>query len=302
MSDTDVKTALDDAFAAAFAEAATGTPSEKPAETPVETADVAASQTEAAEADVADDADAGADDGAGSDNAGGVSAEAETQAPIEQTKETPERDELLKKFADLLERQQAQQPAQQQEYQPETPPALFTEEETNLLQEVEKDFPDIAKAFRVQQRAGNQLLAQYIFNQVADYLKPQIELINEVATRVHESQVRQMIPDYDQTAQKIVEWATSDSQPKILRTQYERVIREGDAEELRELYRLYEQSAQPAQPAKAAPARRAELPATAKKAAALLAPVSSKRSDSQVVPDDALDFDAAFDRFKSAQS
>jgi hypothetical protein len=120
-------------------------------------------------------------------------------------------------------------------------------------------------------------------------------MLEAVASQVHLGELRQSIPDYDSERDRIVEWALSDKQPRILRNEFERVIREGTTEEGLELYRLYKEASAQQESVRATSSKKVtELPAPAKKAAALLAPVSSKRSTAVTSSVDPNDFESAF--------
>jgi hypothetical protein len=234
-------------------------------------------------------------------------------APAGETEDEPKADaapsqeDVMKRFADYLERQQAQQERQAQEPaapqavpEPEAAP-LFNQNEVETLQTFQKDWPDVAVAMQLVTRAQNQMLAEHIFKEVNAFLAPKLQLLEAVAQRTQLQDLQSAVPNYDEVRDKIVEWALSDQQPKYLRAAYEHVIKSGDVDEVRDLYRRYEQetgqSTQPKAAPAPAPVRKAtELPPAAKQAAASLAPVSGRRSVQAIEPESE-SFEDAFSKF-----
>lgn len=221
-------------------------------------------------------------------------------------------DEALKRLADALEAQNArQQPQQPQEQVPQQPqmPQLFTEDEAKLLVNFKEEYPEIAQALQVAQRAQGKLFEHRVEQRVQQLLGPLIETVDVLTARTQHMDLTQAIPEYDDYREKVIEWATSDKQPAYLRDAYKNVIQYGSREDIKDLYqRFYQETGvrpvaasqqAPVTPPKVAVRTASELPASAKQAARALAPVGSKRSEIPVASDPN-DFLGAFDKWKDA--
>ena len=273
---------------AAPAEAAAPEPVEAPAEeTPVGDGEAPAAPEPAGDS-AAEEPDQTAGD-AGDDE--------EDEKPAAAPEPEATREDVMKRFADLLERQERAKQEQAQQPQQEQPaPPLFNEEEYKVLTEFEKDYPDVAPAVRIITAKNQQLLAQHIFKTVDDFLKPRLELLDAVAYRAHVTDIKQAVPQYsDEYADKVAAWALSDQQPRYLREAFKQVIDHGEAEEIQDLFSRYE-AAHGAPAQKPSSRKPAELPSTAKQAARAMAPVSGKRSapSVQVEPES---YETAFEKF-----
>jgi len=220
----------------------------------------------------------------------------EPKAPgVEEPKAPAVDDGSMNRFVEALT-QKVAAPAPQQTQQ--QAPALFTDVEAKLLQDYEADFPEVARAEALRRRAENQVLVQHIFSQVAQALRPIQEALGGVVETTHVENLHKAVPDYDDVRDKVVNWVGT--QPAYLRAAYEHVIQEGTVDEVADLITRY-RTATGAAPAAAAPVavmakKDVELPDTAKRAAAALAPVASKRT-AVVRGSDPTDFDGAFSQF-----
>lgn len=255
--------------------------------------------------------DAGAgDNGDVGGDAAPQAAEGEPKVGDKPEEPAPEDEKnVLKRFADLMEREQQErdqyrQAQQAQQAQPQVDqPQLFSSEEVEQLQSFEKDWPDVAQAMKVVMRANQQAMADYIFKEINKYLQPRMEMLDAVAQRAHYAEITSAIPNYEDTRDKVIQWALDERQPEYLRKAYEGVIKRGNVDEIRHLVEQYQTATGASvthqqQPASApAPSRKSpELPPAAKKAAQSLAPVSAQRSAPQV-QDDPHDFTSAFHKF-----
>lgn len=182
---------------------------------------------------------------------------------------------------------------------PEAPqePELYTDDEKALLDEYRKDWPDVAKAEALTRRQEYHQLVNYIFQQVVAELTPVMQTVQTLAERVHFDDLTSRVEDYDTVREDVINWV--ETQPKYLQGAYNDVIQNGTAEEVADLIDRYRAETQaPTTTAAPTPLKEPELPAEAKKAAASLAPVSSKRS--RVAQKDGVDkddFDGAFQLF-----
>ncbi len=238
----------------------------------------------------------------------------EPEALQEPPKAAPNQsDEALKRLADALEAQNARAQAQQAPQQPEQAPQqqlpeLFSQEEAKLLVNFKEEYPEIAQALQVAQRAQGKLFSHMMEQQVQAAVAPLLETIDVLVARTQHMDLTQAIPDYDEYREKVIEWATGGNQPPYLRDAYARVIQYGTRDDIKDLYQRYYQETgvrpvatqqQPVTPPKIATRSASELPASAKQAARALAPVGSKRSE---IPQasDPNDFDGAFAKWKDA--
>ena len=221
-----------------------------------------------------------------------LAAETAKVAKAEEPVVTDREADLLAKFAKAVKgeektEQKVETPAQVDQ----TP--MFSQEEVTFLTEYNKEWPDVAKAQGIMLRAMSQQITAHIFTEFAKTLGPRLQLLETLADRAHTTDLHTQVEDSDDVRDKVIEWA--DKQPTYLRDAYSRVISDGSVDEVKDLIDRYRKDA--GIPAKAAPAVPAktvtELSPVAKKAAAALAPVGSKRSAvvSQASPDD---FDGAF--------
>lgn len=243
----------------------------------------------------------------------GEEAPKEPEALQEPPKAAPSAsDEALKRLADALEAQNArQQPPQEPQQAPQQQmPELFTPDEAKLLVTFKEEYPEIAQALQVAQRAQGKLFEHRMKSEIAAAIAPYVEVIDVLTARTQHMDLTQAIPEYDEYRDKVIEWATNSKQPPYLRDAYANVIQYGSREDIKDLYqRFYQetgirpvaatQQQQPVTPPKIATRSASELPASAKQAARALAPVGSKRSEIPTASDPN-DFDGAFAKWKDA--
>ena len=221
-------------------------------------------------------------------------------APEEPASEVQDDPDPIARLADLLDKRTTpQQPApqpQQQQYQqpaPEAPP-LFSQEEVGVIQQYAKDWPDVARAEALLRRAEAQQMLGYIFSEFAKEMRPILSQVGTLAERTHINDLHNVVVDYDDVRDKVVEWAQK--QPAYLQPAYRHVIERGTVDEVKDLIDRYKQSTGVQIAAPTAPQAKksvTELPVGVKKAAASLAPVSSKRS-AVIQSEDPGDFESAF--------
>ena len=226
-------------------------------------------------------------------------APAEEAIAEETVAEEPEADpDPIARLADLLDqrtqpKEQPAPPPQQQYQQPEAPP-LFSQDEVGFLQQYQKDWPDVAKAEALIRRAETQQLLGYVFSEFAKEMRPIMGQLGTLAERTHLADLHTTVVDYDDVRDKVVEWAQK--QPAYLQPAYRHVIERGTVDEVKDLIDRYKQSTGVQIAAPVAPQAKksvTELPVGVKKAAASLAPVSSKRS-AVIQSEDPGDFESAF--------
>lgn len=247
----------------------------------------------------------------------GEEAPKEPEALQEPPKAAPSAsDEALKRLADALEAQNARQQAPQAPQEPQQAPPqqqmpeLFSQEEAKLLVTFKEEYPEIAQALQIAQRAQGKLFEHRLRADVQAAVAPLLETIDVLVARTQHMDLTQAIPEYDEYREKVIEWATGPNQPPYLRNAYSDVIQYGSREDIKDLYqRFYQetgirpvaatQQQQPVTPPKIATRSASELPASAKQAARALAPVGSKRSEMPTASDPN-DFDGAFAKWKDA--
>lgn len=233
---------------------------------------------------------------------GEIDAEGSEEPEAEKTPTTaapPEsQEDMLKRLADMLaETKQSAPSAQPTQQQPQaTEDQLYSPDEVKFLESYEEEWGDVSKAEGLKRRAEYRQLVDYVFNEVAQQLTPLAQNLQIVSERAHLQDLQSTVGDYDVVREQVVGWV--EQQPSYLQDAYKRVITNGTVDEVADLIGRYkrESSVTAVQPEPVARKKETELPATTKKAAASLAPVSSKRS---VVPqgEDPTDFEAAFASF-----
>lgn len=221
-------------------------------------------------------------------------------------------DDILKRLGGLLGKAQPQQEPEAQP-QPQAPGSQFTQEETGVIDNYVKEFPDIAKAEALIRREEYRNVVAYIFAEIGRELSPVVQTIRTLSERTHLGDLQTAVPDYPVVRDKVIEWAGK--QPAYLKAAYDRVITSGTKDEVADLIGRYKAEnptpaapAAPAVPGVAAPvqgkapvapaAPKGELSEAAKKAVAALAPVQTKRSTVAAAPDPQ-DYDGAFKEFAS---
>lgn len=280
-------TSAADEFSAAFAQFAS--PGEKPDET-VSTSEPAAQ--EAPPADDAGEVEAAPDE----------SAEGAPVAP--QPAPEPPR-YSAEEWMRVMQAQQQQvpqydQPAPAPERAP--PPPVLSKEEVETIQEFRKEWPDVAKALDVQQKAFANDLLNYVFGQIAQEVAPKLQLVEELTERTHVSDIYDFVPDYDAVREPVINWVGA--LPNSAFRQYAvSVVEQGspaDIQGLVDQWRMFsgQQAPAPAAPAPVAPPQpqRRQVAPELRRAAAALAPVKSQRT-TVVQTEDPDDFDGAFDRY-----
>jgi hypothetical protein len=142
-------------------------------------------------------------------------------------------------------------------------------------------------------------LVTHIFKQVIDFVKPMQETAELLAQRTHLGDVSEAVPGYsDQLRTDVAAWVKT--QPAYLQPAYEHVITQGTVAEVKDLVDRFRGATGAAvvPPAPAPTPKAPELSDAAKKAAAALAPVESKRSGVQQ-PGDPSNFDDAWSQFST---
>lgn len=203
--------------------------------------------------------------------------------------------EALERLADLISQRSAPPSQVEQLAVPQQEEPIFTQEEQGIISAYEKEWPDVRRAEAIVRKGEYKQLVGYIFNQIQPYLR---SLETSVATLSHDTHLRglrEAVSDYDTISREdISAWA--DKQPPYLQTAFNNVIKNGTVDEVKDLIERFKQETG-VKVTSPTPAKQAtELPPAAKKAAAALAPVSSKRS-AVIQGTDPSDFDGAFESF-----
>lgn len=200
-------------------------------------------------------------------------------------------DDLVKRLGALLGKQPT--PAAPETTRAPAAPAVpaMTAEEQTFMASFEKDWPDMKRAQDIMMRVALQHVTQHIFSQVTGRYDPLFDQIGSVTTSQAQTDLQRAIPDYDAVRDKVIAWVGT--QPKLLKSAYDRVVEEGTVDEIKEMVDIWRaQTGAPAAPAaRAAPAAAAAPPTpaapaappktpteAAKRVVAGLAPVATKRS------------------------
>lgn len=205
-------------------------------------------------------------------------------------------DDILARFAELVQKQAKQPEPEPAKTAPEEEPKadIYSEEERNLLTEYEKDWPDVSKAETLKRRGEYNDIVAYVFEQIGAQMRPLMETVEALSTQTHLTQLHERVEDYDDVRENVLSWV--EEQPAYLQAAYKQVIHQGTVDEVTDLIDRYRRDTGTAQAAPAPRKQETELPSATKQAAASLAPVSSKRS-AIAQPDDPNDFASAFEKF-----
>ena len=182
----------------------------------------------------------------------------------------------------------------------------LSKDELALVQQVEKDFPDVARAQAIVRRAEYQQVVRYIFDEVMRanaakdaQLAPFLTLVQNLAERTHVGDLKSAVPDYDKIDIKsLVAWV--ETQPAYLRPGYDQVLKTGTAADVKDVvdrFRASTGATQVVDPKVAAAAAAAE--AARKKAITALKPVDSSRAAAPA-GEAPSGFNDAFDEFAKA--
>jgi hypothetical protein len=188
----------------------------------------------------------------------------------------------VERLADIL--LQRIQPAPQQGQQPPAP--FFNEAEIGRLQTYYTEWPEVAAAQDLVVRAAVAATRQEVYREIAGYLKPKLDMLDQLAGNFQYDVLERRIPDYASLQDKVVEWANS--QPDYLKNAYTSVIDRGTPDQVEHLYARYRaETGLQTPPAPNAPVPAARVPSpppadalspAARQAAARLEPVNSKRT------------------------
>jgi len=281
---------FDDAFAAAAAEFSGDQPPAPPAETPpAPPAETPPAETPPADAPPAET----------------PPADAPPAPPAEAPPAPPSAEDIVKGLADLIGKQPAA---------PETPPAaatppaeeepLYQSAEVEVMEEYQKNWPDVFKAEQLVRRAEYHDLMKFMFGQIASYVAPLFDQVRTIGNNLHIQEVKGLVPNYDENLERdVAAWV--ETQPAYLQAGMKQVMQSGTSDDIADLIGRYREATGTA-PAPSAPAgqpaptppppAQTELSKVAKQAVDSLAPVSGERSQ---VPagEDPGDFDSAFARY-----
>jgi hypothetical protein len=189
----------------------------------------------------------------------------------------------------------------------EIPEPVLTDEQKTALASFETEWPDIAKATKVQQahaiagieaRFARALTA--VVEKVYSDLSPMFQTVQNVEHTTFRSEVLKQHSDFDTVSPQLTAWI--EKQPSYLVDAYKKVYNEGSVQEVIELVSQYKKSNGPGSetpgtpPASDKPTdqQTAAARAAAAKKAAELAPVQSKRTTPTPQGSDPNDFDGAF--------
>lgn len=269
------------------------TPVKTPAETPVEGGEVEA----AAETPEEEPAPVEGEPIEGAEITG-----AETPTPQSRDDSA---DEILARLSKLVKEAPEEKTGQDPLGKVEEAPAqeeqpVYTKDEQEFLETYQKDWSDVARGEELRRRAEYRELLQFVFAEVGKFVAPIRETVDVLAERTHRTDIKTTISDYsDDLRDKVIAW--SKTQPTYLQSAYEQVIQQGTVDEVRDLVDRYRKETGQVIVQKPAAKKDNELSGEAKKAAAALAPVESKRSGVQQ-PGDPTSFDDGWAQFVNAKN
>lgn len=193
--------------------------------------------------------------------------------------------ELIKTLKGAVTPPQDQQVVQSQ-------PTPLTEDEAAAIQAYVTEFPQVATAQQIIVRRQVEAAVNYVLAEVASVLQPLAQRLDIVAQRTHLGDLEHVVPDYADVRQKVIDWV--EAQPDYLRIAFHSVIQQGTVDQVKDLIDRYRVAmGQTGASAAGIPKQVTELPPATKKAAAVLAPVSSKRSTA--TSSTPTDFDGAWE-------
>lgn len=203
-------------------------------------------------------------------------------------------------------RQAAEKTARETAEANEIKDPVLTEDQNKIIASFEKEWPDVAAAFKVQSahqvaaleaRFARALTA--IVGKVYADIAPLATSINEVGVNSFREQILKAHPDYDVAYPQLEGWIAK--QPAYLTEAYKRVYNEGNVQEVSDLVSRFKEANGTQPKPQGSPAPAATIPATptkeqvaAKTRAGELAPVTGKRTAPNATVEDANDYDGAF--------
>jgi hypothetical protein len=174
----------------------------------------------------------------------------------------------------------------------------FEPEESKLVEQYKKDWPDVAAATEVLVKQAAFNAVEYMFDTLRKQILPRLnhfdEMSNVFAERLTLDTLQRAHPDYDAIYDGVVSWV--DTLPAAFKHGAKQVMATGTPDEVAELIATYKASVTPKAPD---PKSTTELSAAAKQAASKLRVVGSKRT-TPVAGADPNDFDAAWEEANRA--
>lgn len=195
---------------------------------------------------------------------------------------------------------------QEPEAAPETQPEpIYTGKEVEEIEAYRKDWPDVAKAEALIRRNEYAQLLEHVFNEVNRVYGPLVQRAISTADTVDESLVLDSIKkthqDYDEIYDDVLAWVKT--LPSYARRGAEEVVKSGSVEDVIDLIGSFKEATGRNKPAAATtPPATPELTPAAKKAAAAMTPVGTKRSVASGQAADPNDFEAAWKEAASSET
>lgn len=215
---------------------------------------------------------------------------------------------LAQAIAEANRRSKPAEPAPtpaKQEYVPVTAEAFLNDADKAGLAKFKNEWPDEFPALQALIKAEAQAIVansnHQLVTQLDSVLAPLQESTQKAEVNTHMGAIRAAHPDLDSILDKVPAWIQS--QPAILRPQFQSIYQNGSAGEVVEMLNMYKASANPgAAPATPAPAAAQQTPAQPAKPKAAVAPaavaataaVPASQRTNQSKGTDPNDFDAAF--------
>ena len=199
----------------------------------------------------------------------------------------------MQRIEEMLAKQNAK-PEPQPEPAKEEP--ILTEQEIAALDEFANEWPDVNAAINTILKRERAEIYRRVAESIAPVIDPLVQNYQSTAADQHYNQLVSAHPDYDIIRDKVVDWI--DKQPAFLKNAYMEVAQNGATQDVIELLNRYKAEnnlTNVASTLQNQPASSKEPSEKAKKAAASLGVVESKRS---IIPvtDTKDDFDAAWEQ------
>lgn len=148
--------------------------------------------------------------------------------------------------ADLLKEQEAQK-KEQDEADRRKAAETLSDDEQALMSEVDKDFPDVTKALKIQERILTSKFENLLdkrIGEVQQQLAPVFTTTQQVAQNAHEAAILKKHADAFDILPTVEEWIGT--QPALAQRAYNEALDKGTSEEIIELFDIYKASVKPA--------------------------------------------------------
>jgi hypothetical protein len=116
---------------------------------------------------------------------------------------------------------------------PPAEPVIYSDDELAAIEKYTSEWGDVAKGEQLIRRAEAVENTNFIFAEVAKFMKPYIDIIEHVANADHVNTIYGAHSDYDKVYPQVEKWV--ETQPAITKRAYQQVIKAGTADDVVEL-------------------------------------------------------------------